>query len=110
MADTVTPLEFQESLYSQKHTFHQLRMKLQNVRRGERFDALLGVFSGTTHFGNQEMAGQLLTILRPECRRTLDEILLATLSTWNASVEQLPYYLRDVFGHDAVVDATERLK
>jgi len=105
--------EFRESLYSRKHTLHQLRMKLQQLPRELRAEALLGVFADAsrpeTAFGDQEIAGQLLVSLHPECVRPLDDILRSTASTWNVSVEQLAIYVRDVFGREEVVEASTRL-
>lgn len=113
MPDSHTPEEFRERLYSRKHTVHQLRMKLQQLPSGQRADALLGVLTDQsrpeTAFGDQEIAGQLLVAVHPECARPLDDILRSTVSTWNVSVEQLPFYLRDVFGRDEVVEAATRL-
>jgi hypothetical protein len=108
-----TPKEFQEQLYSRKHTIHQLRMKLQQMPTARRAEALLSVFTDhsrpETAFGDQEIAGRLLVAVRPQCAQPLDEILRSTASTWNVSVEQLPFYLKDVFGRDEVVAAATRL-
>lgn len=113
MPDSHTPKEFRERLYSRKHTLNQLRMKLQQLPAAQRAEALLGVFAdesrSETAFGDQEVAGQLLVAVRPECARSLDEVLRSTASTWNVSVEELPFYLRDVFGRDEVVEAATRL-
>jgi hypothetical protein len=88
-------------------------MKLQQLPSEQRAEALLGVFTdqsrAETAFGDQEIAGQLLVAVRPECSRPLDDILRSTVSTWNVSVEQLPFYLRDTFGRDEVVEAAARL-
>jgi hypothetical protein len=94
--------EFCDCVRSDKHTRHQLRMKLQSLRRSERFDALLEIFY-ENHFSHQQVAGWLLLDVTPQCYRSLDEILLNTVPTWNVSVEELPLYLRRVFGHEEVV-------
>lgn len=113
MPDPQNPSDFRESLYSRKHTLHQLRMKLQQLPAAQRADALLEIFADRnrpeTAFGDQEIAGQLLVAVKPECFQPLDGILLATAATWNVSVEQLPIYLCDVFGRDKIIEAATRL-
>jgi hypothetical protein len=47
--------------------------------------------------------------LLPQPRQSLDEILTATAASWNVSVEQFPFFLRDAFGREAVIEAAERL-
>src|SRR5687767_4983603 len=88
-------------------------MKLQQLPELQRAEAIFGVFSDQsrpeTAFDDQEIAGALLISLCPKCRQSLDEILRSTAGGWNVSVEQLPFYLRDVFGRDAVVEAATRL-
>jgi hypothetical protein len=114
MSQPKTPEEFRESLYSRKHTLHQLRVKLQGLPPLQRAEALLDVFADRTRpetaYADQELAGQLLVALVPECRRSLDEILLATAPCWNVSVEQLPFYLREVFGRERVLQAARSLR
>jgi hypothetical protein len=108
-----TPEQFRERLYSNKHSLHQLRMMVQQLPPAQRAEALLGVFSdlgrAPDSYGPQNVAGDLLVSLQPRPRQSLDEILNATAAVWNVSVEQLPFYLRDVFGGAAVIEAAERL-
>ncbi len=114
MPNPHTPDEFREWLYSRKYTLHQLRMRLQQLSPDQRAEALLGIFttrrSPDTAFGDQEIAGRLLIALRPECRRSLDDILRSIASTWNVSVEELPHYLCAVFGRGEVIAAAARLE
>ena len=109
----VTPAEFVDSLYSHKHTLYQLRMKLQQLPKDQRAEALLSVFSDNSspewNFTNQEIAGRLLFEVGPPCVRSLNDVLHSIASTWNVSVEQLPFYLREVFGSEAVVEAASKL-
>ncbi len=98
--------EFREQLRSRKHSLHQLRMKLHSLDRDERFDALLGVFAmniDSDTYTDQEVAGRLLIDVMPECHQPLETILAVIAQTWNASVEQLPLYLGNVFGREAVI-------
>jgi hypothetical protein len=110
---SVTPAEFVDCLNSRKHTFHQLRMKLQQLPKLQRADTLLGIFADSSNpewaFTNQEIAGRLLRDICPPCVRPLNDVLQSIASTWNVSVEQLPFYLRDVFGSEAVVEAADKL-
>ena len=47
--------------------------------------------------------------MMPDPRQSLDEILRSAAVSWNLSVEQLPFYLREVFGCATVCEAAERL-
>jgi len=81
-------------------------MKLQSLDRDERFDALLGVFAMNVNsdtYTDQEVAGRLLIDVMPECNQPLESILEVIAQTWNASVEQLPLYLGNVFGRETVI-------
>jgi hypothetical protein len=110
MTDHHTPEQFLEKLYSHKHSLHQLQMMVQRVTGNQRAEVLLGVFSDPSRgYGEQNVAGDLLLALLPQPRQTLDEILTATAASWNVSVEQLPFFLRNVFGREAVIEAAERL-
>jgi hypothetical protein len=110
MTDFHTPEQFREKLYSHKHSLHQLRMMVQRVSRDQRAETLLGVFSDPSRgYGEQNVAGNLLLDLLPQPRQSLDVILTATATSWNVSVEQLPFFLRDVFGREAVIEAAKRL-
>lgn len=77
----------------------------------QRAKAVIGVFgSPKTELLDQETAGKLLIETQPECFDSLEGILRSVISTWNVSVEQLPYYLEHVFGHDKVIEATAQLE
>jgi hypothetical protein len=53
----------------------------------------------------QEYAGLLLLQLEPPCNEPLPDLLRSVLPTWDRSVEQLPFYLAETFGRDAVLHA-----
>jgi len=57
----------------------------------------------------QEYAGQLLVRFKPPCPDPVDATLRRVLPRWDRSVEQLPLYLREVFGHEAVLSCLNRL-
>ena len=48
----------------------------------------------------QEYAGQLLMKIKPRCPDELDYVLRRLLPKWDRSVEQLPWYLAEVFGRE----------
>lgn len=113
MPESITPEVFREALYSHKHTLPQLRRKAERVPAGQRAAALLAVFADPARpesaYRDQAAAGDLLVALKPEPQRPLIEILRVAAPVWNVSVEQLPFYLREVFGREAVVEAAQRL-
>ncbi|WP_437933294.1 hypothetical protein [Sorangium sp. So ce341] len=57
----------------------------------------------------QEYAGELLTRLRPPCSSPLTDLLRSVLPGWNRSIEQLPWYLADVFGSKAIVESLDEI-
>src|SRR5215469_2396040 len=73
----------------------------------EVFEALLGVFCnadrGDKRFVDQEYAGRILLALKPPCSQDVQAVIKRTLSTWDFSVEQLPWYFSDVIGREAVL-------
>lgn len=87
---------------------------VQSLPRRQRAEALLDVFINRSNsswaIAEQEIAGRLLIALCPKCYRSLDDVLCSIAPGWDASVEQLPLYLADVFGRDVVVEAATRLE
>ncbi|MGK3959306.1 hypothetical protein WMF38_40455 [Sorangium sp. So ce118] len=57
----------------------------------------------------QQYAGELLTRLRPPCSGPLTNLLRSVLPNWDRSVEQLPWYLADVFGSKAIVESLDEI-
>ncbi|WP_437898711.1 hypothetical protein [Sorangium sp. So ce124] len=57
----------------------------------------------------QQYAGELLKRLRPPCSGPLTDLLRSVLPKWNRSVEQLPWYLADVFGSKAIVKSLDEI-
>lgn len=57
----------------------------------------------------QQYAGELLARLRPPCSIPLTDLLRSVLPNWNRSVEQLPWYLADVFGSKAIVESLDEI-
>ena len=97
-------LAFLAALRSNKHTPIQLDRNFGKLPDADRFRTLLHVFTESNHYGHQQTAGKLLVDNIPQCDDSLVEILVSTAPTWNLSVEELPFYLADIFGAQAVVD------
>jgi hypothetical protein len=53
-------------------------------------------------FPQQELAGKLLFILKPKVILELAPVIERALENWDVSVEELPFYFRDVFGIESV--------
>ncbi|MEM8672236.1 MAG: hypothetical protein AAGG48_32275 [Planctomycetota bacterium] len=96
---------FVNHLRNGRGRLHELRMHAQSLPRGERAAALLHLFTDSTDFGHQQIAGRLLVDLKPRCPFALDDVLLSIAGNWNVSVEELAFYLADVFGPVNVSDA-----
>jgi hypothetical protein len=77
----------------------------------DRADVLLQAFVAppANAYLAQQYAGELLTRLRPPCPRPLTDLLRSVLPNWNRSVEQLPWYLADVFGSNAIVESLDEI-
>ena len=101
--------EFVKSLRSHKRTLHQLRQQAQSLPRSQRFGALLHIFVDSNNYGDQQTAGRLLLDLKPTCPNTLSDVLNSVAMCWNPSVEELPFYLSDMFGPVVVVDTARAL-
>ena len=61
-------------------------------------------------YQDQEFAGRVLVTINPKSQRDLKEILKRTLTTWNKSVEQLPFWLRDNYGLEKVRDTFDNVE
>ena len=68
------------------------------------FDALFSAFTQNppVSCGEQEAPGDFLLELKPRSAQDLQSLIRASLPGWNLSIEQLPFYFRDVYGIEAV--------
>ena len=57
----------------------------------------------------QEAPGDFLLELKPRGLQDLCTLIRVSLSGWNLSVEQLPYYFRDTYGVESVRAAIDQL-
>lgn len=99
---TENQFAFVAALRSKKHTPVQLQQKFNSVPDAEKFHAILSVFTESNVYADQQSAGKLLVDYKPQCDDSLTEILTSIAPTWNLSVEELPFYLSDVFGAQVV--------
>jgi len=58
----------------------------------------------------QELAGKLLIALNPKAEVSLSEVLRGALARYELSVEQLPRYLRFMFGVSEVLGELQKLE
>jgi hypothetical protein len=77
--------------------------------------ALVGIFTHGSSRPNgsatQELAGALLAALNPRAELEAAEVIRASLSRYELSVEQFPLYLQSLFGDELLrvtLDAVER--
>jgi hypothetical protein len=61
-------------------------------------------------YQDQEFAGLVLITINPKSQKDLKEILKRTLSTWDKSVEQLPFWFRDNYGLEKVRDTFDNIE
>jgi hypothetical protein len=93
---------------SQQYT--QLVRVLRRVDPVELFEGIFTALTTDQRYPTQQMAGQLLLELRPPVRRASPEALVRPLlSSWELSVEQVPWYFERVFGRDEIHRALRTL-
>ncbi len=88
-----------------QHLVRKLRKCETTILR----DALLSVFEDESpeRFAAQEVAGGILWLLRPPYDRDISSDLNRLLPNWDVSVEELPWYLAEAAGIDAVRTAAK---
>ena len=90
----------------------QLSLVLKKCDPEEVFFGLYSVFliSGENSYIKQQLAGVLLSKVRPRLFINLSEVIKDCLDTWNVSVEELPHYLRDLCGLNRVAEAIGKVR
>lgn len=81
-----------------------LKQKLEKLPVEELFYGLYKVFLSNEkdYFNRQQLAGKMLFKIRPSLRFDLPKVIKDCLSTYNLSIEELPFYLRDLCGIERV--------
>ena len=84
-----------------------LRASFRRVEAKELFEGLFKVFLNTDgdKFNRQQLSGKLLHKIQPRTFIDLADVIKSCLDTWDVSVEELPFYFRDVCGIERVVKA-----
>jgi hypothetical protein len=85
----------------------QLSFVLGKTEPEEVFYGLYEVFITVPgqDFESQELAGKLLYRVKPKLYLELVPLITNVLENWNVSVEELPFYFRDLCGIDVVSKA-----
>lgn len=75
------------------------------------FDALFLAFveHPPLPYAEQQPSGDYLLELKPRTARPLPDLIRASLTGWNVSVEELPFYFRDVYGLETVYAALKEV-
>lgn len=109
-----TATELRQLLYERRWQAKHFQAVQRDQGDEVLFDALFGVFTNTPRptegYRDQILAGELLCELRPACRLAVQEAIRYSLPHWNFSVPDLPRYLSEYFGRDAVLQALSDLE
>jgi hypothetical protein len=111
----MTPTEIQKTIYKSVgkgncwQMLQHLLAKLRKVDEKTITDALIPVFL-TAESSYQAAAGGLLWKLKPAYQRNLYDDIKASLTSWDVSVEELPWYLAESVGIEMVKETIELLK
>ncbi len=77
-------------------------------------EGVLDVFRTTDRpdklYTDQKYAGRILAELRPKYKGELIDILISVAGNWNKSVEEFPFWLRDNFGIEKVLQELDEFK
>ena len=109
-----TPEEFRAKIYSRNWGRREFAILQERFGDDTLFRVLYLVFCDPDPPGNpyehQDLAGSLLVELNPSCPISAVELLRTTLPNWNRSVEQLPFYVENQFGHEETIKAIESIE
>jgi len=94
----------------------QLKQLLLVCRKSTDPELFFGLFSfffdtslQDNSFERQQLAGTILLKLSPACPLGLDGVVYAVPHYWDLSVEELPWYLCNIFGKEVVQHFLEEL-
>lgn len=91
-----------------------LSLQLTKCEAAEVLAGLLLIFSRSnpleSNYQKQELAGRMLETINPNSSLDVDEALPPLLQAYDLSIEQLPRYLADWHGKEAVVQALRRFE
>lgn len=90
-----------------------IEKSLRSVESGELFEGLYALFlleNDEYSYIRQQNAGFILYKLKPKTFINIKERIRLCLSTWDVSVEELPYYLADQVGKTKVLEVLNELR
>ena len=89
-----------------------LKQKLEKQLPDDLFNGLYRVFlsSEGDYFNRQQLAGKMLYKIRPRLHVELVAIIKSCLDTYNLSIEELPFYLKELCGIDRLKAAMAEIE
>lgn len=89
-----------------------LKRQLEVQSPAELFNGLYRVFLSQEgdYFNRQQLAGKMLFKIRPRVYFDLVKVIKDSLDTYNLSVEEWPFYLRDLCGLGRVKGAISQIE
>lgn len=109
-----TPEEIREKVYLRHWRPREVSLAIEKLGGEVVFDALYGIFldeeKGIRNFQEQEIAGRMLYELLPKTSKPLKLLVRNCLNNWNYSVEELPFYFREVFGKCALESTVNQIE
>jgi len=92
----------------------QLTKILSKVNDQIIIDGIIEVFENEDRskklYADQKNAGIILKKLNPKTKVSIESILGRTLKNWNKSVEELPFWLKDNYGIEALKKAFSEME
>ena len=92
----------------------QLTKILSKVNDQIIIDGIIEVFENEDRseklYADQKNAGIILKKLNPKTKVSIESILDRTLKNWNKSVEELPFWLKDNYGMEALKKAFSKME
>ena len=92
--------------------FKQLKQLLSKCNKEDVFSGCYSVFleENEGYFERQQLAGRLLYALKPKLELNLKNVVRKCLNTYNLSIEELPWYLRDLVGKERLLSIIKELE
>lgn len=105
--------ELRQKLFSGNWRLREWRIFQEQFGDRELFETLMSALRDPAPpnglFHDQDHAGKILLALNPKCHWELKAVIRETLPHWNLSVEEIPFYLANQFGKQAVLEAVAEL-
>lgn len=113
-----TPEDVESEIYlcSDHHADQRLRQFLHilpTVQHDIIVEGVIRVFENSStrlKYRDLECAGKILATIKPTTDKDLMEILQRTLTMWDKSIEELPFWLRDTYGLPKVQEVLNEIE